>query len=56
MKIRFTDTHRFPNGPYIPAEQSKADGYLAKRFKEIREAQEKNEQEQKLKVSQMRRK
>ena len=55
MKIRFTDRQRYPT-PYITAEQSKADGYLAKRFKEIREAQEKNEQEQKLKVSQMRRK
>ena len=55
MKIRYTDRERYPT-PYITAEQSKAEGYLAKRFKEIREAQEKNEQEQKLKVSQMRRK
>ena len=51
--VKFTDSDKFPR-PYVPAEQSKAEGYLAKRFQEIREQQERDEAEKKMKLRQMR--
>ena len=51
-KPRFTDSHRYPR-PYVPSEQSKEEGYLARRFAEIRAEQEKNSQEAKQKVATM---
>ncbi len=50
---RFTDAHRFPR-PYVTAEQSRAAGYLADRFRLIREQQEKDEAERKAKLRTMR--
>ncbi len=46
---KWTDLDRFPQ-PYVPAEQSKAEGYLAKRFQFIRESQMKIEEERKSKL------
>lgn len=51
---RWTDSHRFTQ-PYVPAEQSKAEGYLAKRFQVIREQQERDEKERREKVRQVKR-
>ena len=51
-KPRFTDTARFVR-PYVPAEQSKEEGYLARRFAEIRAEQERNTQEAARKVATM---
>lgn len=36
--VKFTDSHRFQR-PYVTAEASKREGYLAERFAEIRAEQ-----------------
>lgn len=53
-KPRFTDREKFPR-PYADAKASDEPGYLAAKFTAIREAQEKDEAERKVKVRGMRR-
>lgn len=51
---RWTDKHRYPM-PYVTAEQSRAEGYLAERFRLIREQQALDEKERREKVRQVKR-
>lgn len=51
-KPKWTDAHRFTT-PYVSAEASKEVGYLARRFAEIRERQQKNDEEDARKVAPM---
>ena len=52
MKPRYTDLHRYQM-PYITAKESEEPGYLAARFKALREQQEKDAAEATAKVRDM---
>ena len=51
---RFSDTHRF-RYPYADSKASAEPGYLAERFRQIREQQERDEKERQQKVRQVKR-
>lgn len=54
-KPHYSDLHRFPHGPYADAKASSEPGYLAERFRVIREAQARDAAEAKAKVATMKR-
>ena len=54
MKPRYTDSHRYTT-PYVTAKETEEPGYLAAKFKAIRESQEKDAAEKKSKVRDMKR-
>ena len=52
---RWTDLHRFPHGPYVRSENSKAeDGYLRDKFLKIIERQQRDAAEAQAKTVPMR--
>ena len=48
-KIRYTDKHRFPNGPYTPVKDM-GENYLREKFDAIRARQEADAAEAKAKM------
>ena len=51
--VRFTDTDRFPYGPYADAKASQEPGYLAARFAAIRARQQATEAEKNVKLREL---